>query len=264
MLVLIGHSYILLGLPWPTVAGIGIHEIGVKLFFLISGYLITASWISCPDFWRFAEKRARRIMPALLVVVWLTVFVVGPIVTTDPSYWRSPVTWTYLWRNSLLLPFHSLPGVFAYNPTPAVNGSLWTLPVEAFCYLLAPLLVVARAPLCIAVALALLAFPLTGEVAGFGLAGASSVIPWFLIGAAARQAGIKPPVVALPALPVDLSYGFYLTAYPMQQCLVALLPDLAPAALIVLTTGYCAMLAWALWTCIEKPALRSTVRLAVP
>lgn len=256
VMVLVGHAYVLLGLQPPTIAGTGIHEIGVKLFFAISGYLIAASWTTDPQFWRFAEKRARRIMPALLVVVAATVFVVGPIMTTAPDYWRDPVTWRYLWRNSLLLPFHSLPGVFGDNPLPAVNGSLWTLPVEAFCYVLTPALVMARAPLCIALAVALLAFPFTGEVAGFGLAGASNVIPWFLIGAAARQLGVKAPAVRLPALPVDLSYGLYLTAFPVTQIVIAMKPQISAPALIAVVTAYCLPLAWLSWTFVERPAIR--------
>jgi peptidoglycan/LPS O-acetylase OafA/YrhL len=52
------------------------------------------------------------------------------------DYFRNPATLGYL--NALLLfpmPF-SLPGAFPANPVPnVVNGSLWTLPIEATMYL---------------------------------------------------------------------------------------------------------------------------------
>jgi peptidoglycan/LPS O-acetylase OafA/YrhL len=256
VLVLVGHAYVLLGFHPPTVAGTGIHEIGVKLFFAVSGYLIAASWNADPHFVRFTEKRLRRIMPALIVVVSLTVFIVGPVLTTDLSYWRSPVTWTYLWRNYLLLPFHSLPGVFGGNPLAVVNGSLWTLPVEAFCYALTPLFIRCGVTGCAAGAVGLLAFPINGEIGGFGLAGASSMIPWFLVGAAARQASAKLPELGWPALPVDLSFGIYLTAYPVTQIIIAIDPAISVLRLALTTATVSTGLAYFLWTFIERPAIQ--------
>ena len=43
--------------------------------------------------------------------------------------------------NIILYPIFNMPGVFTNNPYPVtINGSLWTLPVEVFCYLMLPLM----------------------------------------------------------------------------------------------------------------------------
>src|SRR5690606_6226087 len=77
-----------------------------------------------------------RILPALVACVALAVLVLGPLLTTSPQYWRDPATWDYLWVNgSLWSSRYFLPGVFDTLPNPAVNGSLWTLPIEARLYL---------------------------------------------------------------------------------------------------------------------------------
>jgi peptidoglycan/LPS O-acetylase OafA/YrhL len=71
-------------------------------------------------------------------VALLSALVVGPFLSTLTfrEYYTNPQSWKYL-LNGLLLPVHELPGVFSqsvYDPT--VNGPLWTLPVEFFCYIL--------------------------------------------------------------------------------------------------------------------------------
>lgn len=139
-LVLFSHSYALTASPEPFagVSGWTFGEVGVVMFFAMSGFLIAKSWSEQPRFAPFAVKRALRLLPALAVAVSVTVFVVGPLFTTLPvsSYLRDPITWVYWIRSSLLITFVGrLPGVFETNPYPdAVNGSLWTLPVEACCY----------------------------------------------------------------------------------------------------------------------------------
>jgi peptidoglycan/LPS O-acetylase OafA/YrhL len=64
------------------------------------------------------------------------VFAVGPLMTTDPAYWSSPVTWKFLWVATVYGYHEYLPGLFQGNPVHVVNGSLWTLPLEFTCYLL--------------------------------------------------------------------------------------------------------------------------------
>lgn len=141
--MLFSHSYALTGNaePFAEVSGWTFGEVGVVMFFAMSGFLIAKSWTDLPQLVPFTVKRALRILPALVVAVSVTVFVIGPLFTTLPlgSYFSDPVTWLYLVRASLLITFFgTLPGVFEDNPYPdAVNGSLWTLPVEACCYALA-------------------------------------------------------------------------------------------------------------------------------
>lgn len=125
----------------PLVPGWNSLALGIPVLFgfmAISGYLVTASWLRDPSVIRYAGRRLLRIMPALAVVLVFGAVVLGPLLTTLPlpEYWRHPQTAEYLWHNLLLFPQqHSLPGVFAGNPYPhAVNGSLWTLPVDAVIY----------------------------------------------------------------------------------------------------------------------------------
>jgi peptidoglycan/LPS O-acetylase OafA/YrhL len=109
--------------------------VAVDVFFFISGFLIAAS-LERNDTRGYLASRALRILPALVVCVALSVFVLGPVLTTSDDYWRDPSTWHYLWSNgSLWSTRYDLPGVFASLPRNAVNGSLWTLPIEARLYL---------------------------------------------------------------------------------------------------------------------------------
>jgi peptidoglycan/LPS O-acetylase OafA/YrhL len=139
-LVFVSHCYPLTGYaePFGALAGWTLGEVGVVMFFAMSGFLIAKSWTDRPQLVPFALKRGLRLLPALVVAVALTVFAVGPLFTTLSvgGYFADPATWLYLARNSLLLTFSAhLPGVFAHNVYPdAINGSLWTLPVEVSAY----------------------------------------------------------------------------------------------------------------------------------
>lgn len=136
-LVLYGHSFAFLGLNGPVfLSWLPMGPLGVFIFFTISGYLITESWDHDPNLGRFLARRALRIFPALIVCVILTVFLLGPILTTHSykEYFTDKHTWGYL-RNTALYISYYLPGVFENNKYPyAVNGSLWTLPIEFFMY----------------------------------------------------------------------------------------------------------------------------------
>lgn len=143
-LVVVGHGYALMGLPPPMAFYTPISTFGVIIFFSISGYLIAGSWEREPHALRFFAKRALRLFPALIVVVLLSAFVLGPIETTYSikAYFSDPLTYHYL-KNIRLNITYFLPGVFGSNPLPgAVNGSLWSLPVEFTSYLFVPLIAV--------------------------------------------------------------------------------------------------------------------------
>ncbi len=137
-LVFYGHAYVLSG----KTIDIGLsHEVGLFIFFSISGYLISMSWELDPSLKRYFIKRALRIFPALAVVVILSVFILGPIMTTMSlkEYFNHPALWRYMENIFLHISFY-LPGVFEQNHVPnAVNGSLWSLPVEFFMYILVAL-----------------------------------------------------------------------------------------------------------------------------
>src|SRR5271165_6680248 len=139
-MVIYGHAFPLSGSVAPGILGNGAQSIGVKIFFIISGFLVTRSWLADPNLLRFAQRRAARIAPGLIVAVLFGTFVVGPLFTkiSLAEYITSGTTWRYL-ANCVLYPVYSLPGVFQGNPFPnAVNGSLWSLPVEVLMYVLTP------------------------------------------------------------------------------------------------------------------------------
>lgn len=141
-MVLFAHSYALVGLsaPYALFSKVSFGMLAVDIFFLISGLLITASFMRSLDWRVFFMARIRRIYPALIFVTLLTVFILGPYFTTLPlwEYLPDKMTIKYLTRNMSLLfgvKYH-LPEVFQNNPYPlAVNGSLWTLPHELHMYL---------------------------------------------------------------------------------------------------------------------------------
>lgn len=136
--VLVSHQFEVLGQPQPRIFVMTLGFFAVLVFFALSGRLITQSWERDPRVKYFLLKRCLRIFPALVVVVVLTVFVVGPAFTTLSmrEYFFNTLTWKYF-RCAILWPFHSwLPGVFLTNPYPdAVNAPLWTLPIEFVLYL---------------------------------------------------------------------------------------------------------------------------------
>lgn len=117
---------------------VGVKFIGgvaVDVFFLISGFLITASAISSKGLIYYSFSRALRIFPALIVCVFITTFILGLALTLDPNYLYKKETWNYFLVNGFAIDtIYTLPGVFDQHPDKAMNGSLWSLPVEVKLY----------------------------------------------------------------------------------------------------------------------------------
>jgi peptidoglycan/LPS O-acetylase OafA/YrhL len=162
LLVLWSHSYAVTATPKdePFLSYFGFTLSGgmvaVDAFFFISGYWISQSAESRPLF-QYAKARALRILPALFVAVLFGI-AIGAYFTTLPRdvYFSSPVTWDYL-RNAYVFGIrYELPGVFETLPYSAVNGSLWTLPVEVTMYYIAAVIAGTRmrSPTAFAVAVA--------------------------------------------------------------------------------------------------------------
>ncbi|WP_166404605.1 acyltransferase family protein [Labedella endophytica] len=141
--VIVGHSFELVGIePIPRVLNVPLHSIGVFVFFAMSGYLISSSWLRRPVLGDYLRNRTLRIMPGLIVVTVASFAVLGPVMSSlsVADYLENPRSWRYL-LNIVLRPVFDLPGVFEDNPyAGSVNGSLWTLPIEFVCYLVFPLL----------------------------------------------------------------------------------------------------------------------------
>lgn len=150
LMVFTGHWYLLLGMSSPTILGKGIQGCGVWILFLVSGFL---SWnsmsrkiISGDNFfgkngecWKFIYNKCRRIFPPLWLCLSLTTIFLFFVSENQSDYIASALK--YLISNAILIPRHLLAGVFENNPYPvAVNGSLWTLPVEMACFISVPFL----------------------------------------------------------------------------------------------------------------------------
>lgn len=268
LLVLWSHMFALSGRPEPMLlGGHGYGNLGVLIFFSISGYLVSMSWGRDPRATSFLAKRVLRIMPALLVAIPLQVAVV----------WS-----TGLWG-------------FPDNSYHTLNGSLWTIPYEVFCYfvLLGLSLLVRPAALVMAL-IWLVAYVLrpsgfiVEHVVGFGLffslGWLLSAYPgllrwwpalaglglWVALGQHLTNLGlalIVAPLVVLVGVrswPVlrtagrlgDVSYGVYIYAWPVQQLTVVALPDAPYIALLAITLPATLILAWLSWHVVEHPSLQ--------
>jgi peptidoglycan/LPS O-acetylase OafA/YrhL len=167
--VLFSHSFLIAEgsearepFAWLTGNQCILGLVGVFVFFIISGYLVTESCCRTPAPGRFALKRSLRIFPALAVNALLCAVLLGPIVTSLPlsAYFADPGVVGFVAHVMMLDPGPlQLPGVlFADNSVGLlINGSLWTLRYEVMMYVMVLLLGVARL-LRLETALALTAF----------------------------------------------------------------------------------------------------------
>jgi peptidoglycan/LPS O-acetylase OafA/YrhL len=113
-------------------------EFGVDGFFLISGYLITKSFVTSPDVLNYLFKRVARIYPAFLVATIVSIVVFAPLSGTQLSA-LGVRDWVHVVGNALTL---QPPSVQAFPGThyPILNGAMWTIAYEFRCYLLIAIL----------------------------------------------------------------------------------------------------------------------------
>lgn len=295
---------------WARLPPLNLGIVGVAAFFVLSGMLVTQSWVARPTLKAFLAARALRIYPALVAATLVTIALAGASIAAP---WReqlaSPDTWRYLVRTATAVGgIDTLPGAFAANPFPqAVNGSLWTLPVEVRLYLLVALAgfvgLLVRPRAWLAACAGLVALALTWP-AGVPLEpnteGARLAAFLFLLGSLAcawrRRLPLSLPVAAalLAAIVVDpggamrggpgfavalaylvlvagwhpalrferfarapdWSYGLYVYAFPIQQTIVRLDPDIAPLRLFFASFAATLIAAALSWRLLEAPALR--------
>lgn len=151
--VAVSHSFAWLLVPMPKLADEIIRAFpGVAIFFVISGFLITRSYVDRNDGLRtYFTNRALRIYPALwlqyLLVILLMAATGGFAATTllDGKFWSwigyAAFVGSNFWASVLTAytPF-SYEGLYKWYPADV----LWTIPVELSFYLLVPI-VFARA-----------------------------------------------------------------------------------------------------------------------
>lgn len=112
-------------------------------FFILSGFLVARSWLTLNNFWRYAWHRFLRIMPGFWLCLLVLAFVVAPIALLLEGRQLSELfaapdsAIRFILINAGLMVFtYEIASIFSTNPTPlTVDGSLWTLILEAGCYL---------------------------------------------------------------------------------------------------------------------------------
>lgn len=103
-------------------------------FFLISGYLITGSYIGSRSAISYLAKRVARIYPGFLVAFWFSILIVAPIGGAAIS--PDVVTICKRLFDSLALQLPWVPEAFQGTAVPPLNGSMWTISYEFRCYLI--------------------------------------------------------------------------------------------------------------------------------
>jgi peptidoglycan/LPS O-acetylase OafA/YrhL len=107
-------------------------EVSVWSFFCISGFLITQSWTRAPFLLKFLRRRVGRIYPGFIVAALFGALIVAPLAADQPT-WCAVSPLDFLLQTARLHVFHCF--AFARNAYPnALNGSLWSIPFEFWCY----------------------------------------------------------------------------------------------------------------------------------
>ena len=121
--------------------GAPVSAYAVDGFFFLSGFLVYPSLLRLGRPLPFLGARIVRLWPALAVAVALTVLG-GALVTGAvlPSYLGGDTAKFVAFNLSLMAPAYHLTGVSCDEGPCNINGSLWTLPWEARCYILLALL----------------------------------------------------------------------------------------------------------------------------
>jgi peptidoglycan/LPS O-acetylase OafA/YrhL len=159
LLVLVTHAYHLGGFGaepmWAWTANqISFGTVAVGGFFVISGFLITASGRS-NDVLQFMWKRILRIFPAFWFLLVLTAFVVAPVVfwrakdTLNSYMTQAPSPVEYVTNNFLLeVNQYGIGNMLTKTPygeavnASVFNGSIWSLIYEFRCYIAVAILLV--------------------------------------------------------------------------------------------------------------------------
>lgn len=138
-MVLFSHNFALNGLSEPIVRSWDtLGFFAVVTFFSISGYLMPSSYASSKNIFHFFEKRLRRLLPAIVVCSFIMMFIISPLFSNADYLSFAMIKETIrLFLQHCVFIFNNPTGVFHDFKVPgAMNGSLWTIPVEVFCYII--------------------------------------------------------------------------------------------------------------------------------
>jgi peptidoglycan/LPS O-acetylase OafA/YrhL len=142
MVVCLVHAAVLsLAAPLQWIHHVLSSRAAVESFFIVSGFLVFMSYDRSSSLASFASKRVRRLYPAYVTIVLLCAFGLVFMSATPGAYFGHG--WLrYMATNLVFMNFlqPTLPGVFAGNPAPEINGALWSLKIEVSFYIAVPLI----------------------------------------------------------------------------------------------------------------------------
>lgn len=129
-----------------SVPGMGLGFAGVDVFFVLSGYLITAGLLrdtvrhGKPQYGKFWQRRFRRLLPAATLVL-LAVLAYATFVM--PLFRKASASWDILWTVLYLgnWRFMGANSYFASDGTPSLLLHMWSLAVEEQFYFFWPVLI---------------------------------------------------------------------------------------------------------------------------
>jgi len=109
-------------------------NIAVRAFFCISGFLITASYLRNNSLYSYFCKRILRIYPGYIVCVMICSFIVIPAFSTSVTLDLTQVMRTIA-ASFFLDDEFPQSNAFESHPLTAINGSLWSISYEFWCYI---------------------------------------------------------------------------------------------------------------------------------
>lgn len=118
-------------------------DLAVKCFFVISGYLISKSYLKNNNLYDYSKSRFLRIYPLYFLCVTSCFFIGMFMYSSGAMEYLQDGAAKYLVANLAFLNFiqPDLPGLFAHNlKNSAVNGSLWTIKIEVMFYISVPII----------------------------------------------------------------------------------------------------------------------------
>ncbi len=111
-------------------------SIAVDAFFILSGFLITASYTRSASTFSFLKKRIARIYPGFLVTTAVMALFFAPLGGGQVDGHGLLGKLAHVVSSIVRLKGITATGVFAANPLPnLLNASLWTVSYEFLCYI---------------------------------------------------------------------------------------------------------------------------------
>lgn len=137
VLVILEHAQPLTGHPliYVLASGKTLGSLAVDGFFILSGFLIVASWLRRPRVMPFLRNRILRIYPGWLAAFAACIFLVAPAGGMPSAMLTAPHYIATQGLRALVLSSPQGPGAFEDQALPFLNGSTWTVRYEFFCYL---------------------------------------------------------------------------------------------------------------------------------